>query len=187
MFFRSSAIGRSGFMRAWSTGIGPMRCTSAAWASKAKAQTISASVASRAAATMAARVTVPNAGPMKIAARRSAAPSAKVPAAPIHSPGQPWSGVKRIVSAFLCWWTPAVGLSISAFEYLVGPVCRRPGTAAGGGGARTHQALCGATSRRIPAPRRASRGSDGSSRGRRAILGRAANGNAAGGRSERTG
>ena len=40
------------------------------------------------------RETVPNSGPMKIAARRSVSPSMKRPSAPIYSPGQPWSVVK---------------------------------------------------------------------------------------------
>ena len=65
--------------------------SSEAWASKLKAQAISASkrasIASRAAATRSTRESVPNSGPMKIAARRSVSPSMKRPSAPTYSPG----------------------------------------------------------------------------------------------------
>ena len=44
---------------------------------------------------------------MKIAARRSVSPSMKRPSAPTYSPGQGFSAVKRIVSRFSLWWTPA--------------------------------------------------------------------------------
>ena len=59
VFFSSSAMCRSGFMRAFRIGSGPRLRSSEAWASKLKAQAIStskrASDASRAAATRSAR------------------------------------------------------------------------------------------------------------------------------------
>ena len=95
---------RSGFIFAFRIGSGPSLETSEAWASKAKAQAIRASkrasIASRAAATRSTRESVPNSGPMKIAARRSVSPSMNRPSAPTYSPGHGLSAVKWIVSRF---------------------------------------------------------------------------------------
>src|SRR5207249_4153459 len=82
----------------------------------ADAQAISTSKpespASRAAATKSGRVTVPNSGPMKMAARFSMAdpgsPSRYRPSAQTRSPGQGVSAVKVILSSLCACWTPAV-------------------------------------------------------------------------------
>ena len=75
MFFSSLGHVQVGVHPALRMGSGPSLVSSEAWASKLKAQAIStskrASVASRAAATRSTRDSVPNSGPMKMAARRS--------------------------------------------------------------------------------------------------------------------
>ena len=91
VFFSSADMCMSGLMRAFRILRLPRLPSSEEWASKLKAQAIStskrASTASRAAATMSCRPTVPYSGPIRIAARRSVplfpwpfSPSMKVPA-----------------------------------------------------------------------------------------------------------
>ena len=114
VFARSSAMCRSAFMRALSTGSAPSLLNSVACGSKLNAHAIStskpASAASLAPRTSSCLATVPNSGPTRIPARRSgpSSPSVYRPCAQISSPGHGSTEENVIRSALCACWTPVV-------------------------------------------------------------------------------